>query len=1762
MFFNRKGINQKNWRMIKKGKHFLFGCTLFLATGAVMIQNTNLIHADEKVVSMSDSTKVKEEELNSKKSLNDVENDSQVENHVKESDKISENVKEDKSDEKAVENTVKTVDKTALNELIEKIKNTNLQTKTVKSVENLNLSLSRAQAILDKETASQTEIDKEVRILSDSFAQLEEKSNEIAKKEEQTGKSKDSDEKKNILTEKIDKVQALVSEINQLAGEISYEFSESESKSLQAFGDLSEEKSTDSEVTVALNEAKSLRNKLANRVTRAHSGKRDPRNGQVIENSGESTFRGIRFTPLENVQNGKVVSNANTNLTYFNSDSFWIKTQVTGEKFRHDRVNTYYLVKKVTLSGKPFKDLSIIVSSGSGDRRAPTMIDNINNPNVQAGILGTIGSNGIITPGNYQVVLTVNDTVSPANNYNIIYNVTIKPQSERNTVRDLTPTYVDDVRHLTEAERTALLEKFKTEHPDVVNRAQHIDFERAEVSADGATMTIYFKDGFNPKTIQSNATNDVEAKHSSLTTLIGDPHEFYKNPRNLVKSKTNHEVPQTARVTWKTPFDFSQPGTKNAVVTVSYDNGVTKDVTTPYTVLDFIGKQDKRIYQNQSGELGDARSYITLSNGTAPATDLTIRWKGGSSVDTSAQGTQRKEIEILRGNTVMKTVTIPVAIVDNINPTITAPDSVMLTRAEGLPSNISIDAQDNARGIGLKDANPIVVENLANPLRYNPSTKRIELSGVIPNNFQRTQATIKAIDKNGNTATKTITFNVQAQTDKYTAVANPQKQTVSYLATPSAEASVSTAGLPTGTRYTWKTIPNTSSPGDKTGVVEVTYPDTSKDTVNVTIAVRKLSDEHEPTGTKITRNQNVPVTNNDLKAAVTISNNGNSKVKSVIPVSSISTVNAGMQTIRATVTYLDNTTDPVEIPLEVKDVTAPTIQTPNDRQNWDLIALDRTLPSITVTSVDNNGGTGIKSTTVTGLPDFLVYDNATKTIKFKNGVQEVTKLPAGQDSKTYNATIQVTDNSNNPSQRQVTITVKSMTTKYDAVPNSEKQTVSYGATPDAGTSVDKTNLPEGTSYAWKTTPVTTTPGEKDGVVEVTYKDGSKDTVNVKVTVKELSSEYDVTGSLIEVNQNTPVTNDDLKAKVTATSKAGNASGTDKISTVVPKSPISTVNYGDQNISAVVTFKDGTTKDVTIPLKVKDVTDPTIQKPAENTNWEITALDRVLPNMKVEAVDNANGSGIETIEVSNIPEYLTFDSATKTIVFKDGIVEVPKFNDDRIMYGVTIVARDKAGNSTSILVNITVWSMKGKYNPQAIPQTVDNGHVPNAEESVNKTGLPEGVTVTWKTTPEVTTPGSHPGVALVHYPDGTEDEVEVPVTVREQKETFNPTAKEPNQTVRHNEVPDPAKSINTNGLPEGTTYTWSEQPNTSTPGSKPGKVLITYPDHSTEEVPVTVEVTPQKDEYTPTGIPQTVDNGHVPNAEESVNKTGLPEGVTVTWKTTPEVTTPGSHPGVALVHYPDGTEDEVEVPVTVNESEEKGIPETQPGTPDFTGGVNPPDAPANEVPAYTDPIGSTGVDEDGNLIEPPVVEAPGYSGGVNGELPDPTQLPKVKLIITKWVDEKGNELKPADAKAPKVLGESNEAFEHGEIEGYVFVRTETKGDVVTHVFRKVSPARATGDGQQRPATPSYDTNPRQDIATPAEVPATQPAGQQPSQTVEVPAQLQNEVSETNPSVSQPKAILPNTGTQEDRATGALGVLSLLGAFGLLFAKKKKDDEEKV
>ncbi|WP_251905526.1 Rib/alpha-like domain-containing protein, partial [Lactobacillus paragasseri] len=43
--------------------------------------------------------------------------------------------------------------------------------------------------------------------------------------------------------------------------------------------------------------------------------------------------------------------------------------------------------------------------------------------------------------------------------------------------------------------------------------------------------------------------------------------------------------------------------------------------------------------------------------------------------------------------------------------------------------------------------------------------------------------------------------------------------------------------MPSGTKYTWEKTPDVTKPGKTTGTVIVTYPDGSKDKVNVTVII-------------------------------------------------------------------------------------------------------------------------------------------------------------------------------------------------------------------------------------------------------------------------------------------------------------------------------------------------------------------------------------------------------------------------------------------------------------------------------------------------------------------------------------------------------------------------------------------------------------------------------------------------------------------------------------------------------------------------------------------------------------------------------------------------------------------------------------------------------------------------------------------------------------------------------------------------------------
>ena len=156
--------------------------------------------------------------------------------------------------------------------------------------------------------------------------------------------------------------------------------------------------------------------------------------------------------------------------------------------------------------------------------------------------------------------------------------------------------------------------------------------------------------------------------------------------------------------------------------------------------------------------------------------------------------------------------------------------------------------------------------------------------------------------------------------------------------------------------------------------------------------------------------------------------------------------------------------------------------------------------------------------------------------------------------------------------------------------------------------------------------------------------------------------------------------------------------------------------------------------------------------------------------------------------------------------------------------------------------------------------------------------------------------------------------------------------------------------------------------------------------------------------------------------------------------------------------------------------------------------------------------------------------------------DPTRLEVPGLIITKWTDVQGNDLKQPDAKTPSVPGEANEALKPGEIDGYVFVRTEVKGNVVTHIFRKVSSTETSGDDkpQSTPEVPTDNTEYKPETITPNE-----------------------QTTETENPTAKPKAsqnTLPNTGTADGLGIFSTAVASILAGLGLFLPVKKEDEDE--
>ena len=238
-----------------------------------------------------------------------------------------------------------------------------------------------------------------------------------------------------------------------------------------------------------------------------------------------------------------------------------------------------------------------------------------------------------------------------------------------------------------------------------------------------------------------------------------------------------------------------------------------------------------------------------------------------------------------------------------------------------------------------------------------------------------------------------------------------------------------------------------------------------------------------------------------------------------------------------------------------------------------------------------------------------------------------------------------------------------------------------------------------------------------------------------------------------------------------------------------------------------------------------------QDPTAAGNWKVVSVTNTAPVLSHQGTEGSteanrkvypSGTSItkemlaELVTVTD-PEDNATDANNKpygsaTIEIVSGLTETLGQATPPGNYTVTLKATDSQGReSNTLTVYVGVRKQKDENNPTAVPQTVDNGVVPNAETSITTDKpLPANTRVEWQTPPTTTTKGATSGVVVVTYPDGTTDEVTVPITVRDQNATYNPTAVP--QTVDNGVVPNAETSIttdNTERKPE--VVTPDEQP---------------------------------------------------------------------------------------------------------------------------------------------------------------------------------------------------------------------------------------------------------------------------------------------------------------------------------------------------------------
>ena len=244
----------------------------------------------------------------------------------------------------------------------------------------------------------------------------------------------------------------------------------------------------------------------------------------------------------------------------------------------------------------------------------------------------------------------------------------------------------------------------------------------------------------------------------------------------------------------------------------------------------------------------------------------------------------------------------------------------------------------------------------------------------------------------------------------------------------------------------------------------------------------------------------------------------------------------------------------------------------------------------------------------------------------------------------------------------VKVIVKDPRTDADKnTPVAKDQTVKPGDQPNAKDSIGNVgDLPEGTKFEYKTPVDTTTEGEKDATVVVTYPDGSKDEVPVKVIVKDPRTDAD---------KNTPVAKDQTVKpgdQPNAKDSIGNVGDLPSGTKFEYKTPVDTTTEGEKDATVIVTYPDGSKDEVPVKVIVKD------PRTDADKNTPVAKDQTVKPGDQPNAKDSIGNVG-------DLPEGTKFEYKTPVDTTTEGekdatvVVTYPDGSKDEVP--VKVIVKD-------------------------------------------------------------------------------------------------------------------------------------------------------------------------------------------------------------------------------------------------------------------------------------------------------------------------------------------------------------------------------------------------------------------------------------------------------------------------------------------------------